>query len=239
LASIILEIVNGFTLLTLCSISIILGIKIILRYFKLKRRVFLLVGFTWILITTPWYPGAISFIHALIFKQPIPENLYFVIGNIFIPIALFLWITALTDLLYEKYQTLIQIIFILFGIFFYAVFFFLLFNAPNLIGETIGFTDVKYTGFIVIYSVIVLVIELVTGILFGLQSLKSDKEDIRLKGKFLILAFILFCLGVTIDALTSINFITLPIMRVLEISSAFLFYLGFILPDRIKRFFLS
>jgi hypothetical protein len=154
-------------------------------------------------------------------------------------VALFLWITALTDLLYEKYQILLQILCIAFGIFFYIVFFVLLAIAPEQIGTTIGFTDVRYTGFIVVYSVIVLVIELFTGVLFGWHSLKSENPEIQLKGKFLIIAFVLFAIGVGLDALTSINFITLPIMRTLEIASAFFFYLGFILPKRVKNLLLS
>ncbi|MEJ2279760.1 MAG: hypothetical protein P8Y70_18755 [Candidatus Lokiarchaeota archaeon] len=238
MVSLLLEIINGITLLTLCSISITLGIKIVSRYFELKNRIYLFVGFTWIFLTSPWYPGAISFIYALFTKNALPESIYFIIGNIFIPIALFLWITAFTDLIYENHQKLIQTIFLIFGVIFYIVFFVLLIYAPNQIGTTIGITDVKYTGFIVVYSLIVLVIELGTGILFGKQSFKSDNPEVKLKGKFLILAFVIFVIGVGFDALTSINFITLPIMRTLEILSAFLFYLGFILPKRIKNIFL-
>ncbi|MHA1440212.1 MAG: hypothetical protein ACTSPD_21905, partial [Promethearchaeota archaeon] len=233
-----LEIANGVLILILNFISLSVGIKIFSKYFTLKQRAFFFVGLAWIFISCPWYPGGISFIMLLISGKYLDAKVYMIIGNIFIPIALICWIIAFTDLLNKSKQKLIILAFIVYGIIFYAIFFYLLSKDPLLIGEVKGI-DVKYNIFIVIYSLSVLLIVIITGILFTRESLKSENPEIRLKGKFLLLAFILFVIGASLDALLTLNIITLILFRVLEISSAIAFYFGFILPEKVKNFLIK
>jgi hypothetical protein len=71
---------------------------------------------------------------------------------------------------------------------------------------------------------------LISGILIARQSIRSEKPEIKLKGKFLLIAFILFVIGAFADAVLLLTVITLPIIRIILISSSVLFYFGFILP---------
>jgi hypothetical protein len=129
------------------------------------------------------------------------------------------------------------LVFALFGIFFEIVFFVLLSINSNLIGYLKGITDVQYGLFIIAYDVPVLIIMLITGILFTRESLKSSDEMIRLKGKLLLTAFLLFIIGAGMDTSIPLNLITLSIYRTLEVLSAIFFYGGFYLPTWMKDIF--
>ncbi|TXT60482.1 MAG: conserved membrane protein of unknown function [Promethearchaeota archaeon] len=236
-----IELYNGTLFTIFVLISILLGLRIASRYFEKKDRVFLLVGFSWIFIVCPWYPSTIAFFNALITgaSPGLSAEIYFILGNIFIPVALFLWLIALTDLLFPKKQILIITLGIIYALAFYILFFYLLSIDPSLIGELRGDIDVSYNLFIAIFLAFTILIVLITGILFARPSLDSEDPKIRLKGKLLIIAFISYTIGTFIDALVTKNFITITIMRVLEISSAIEFYGGFMLPKWMEKLFLK
>jgi Na+/citrate or Na+/malate symporter len=79
---------------------------------------------------------------------------------------------------------------------------------------------------------------LVTGIKFGWETTKSEKPDIKLKGKFIIAAFVSFIIGAILDALLLPNLLMIIINRAILISGSIEYYLGFILPDKIKKLLL-
>ena len=80
---------------------------------------------------------------------------------------------------------------------------------------------------------------LIPGILIARESLKSEDREIKLKGRFLLIAFISWTIGALMDAALDPNIITLTIARLILISSAIEFYCGFLLPERIKKIFLK
>ena len=233
-----LDLANGILILVLDGISIYVGLRLILKYFKLRKRELLLVGLCWIFIACPWYPGGISFLMYIFTSQNLTDVPYFIIGNVFIPIALVLWIMVISKFLKVKRKNLLIFLFVLFGIFFEVVFFVLLSIDPSLIGYLKGITDVQYELFIIAYDVPVLIIMLITGILFTRESLKSSDETVRLKGKLLLTAFILFIIGAGMDTSIPLNLLTLSIYRTLEVLSAIFFYGGFYLPTWMKEIFI-
>jgi hypothetical protein len=235
----ILDITNGIILIIFSIISIYVGIRIILSYSKYKQRELLLVGLTWIFIASPWYPASISFIMFIISGQILTPELYFIIGTNLWPIMVIAWTIVFTDLVYKKHQNIFIILSVAYGIFFYAVFYYLLLMDPNLIGYLKGYTDVQYGLFIVFYAITLLIFELVTGTMFCNASLKSKNPEVRLRGKLLLIAFILFAIGAALDTSVPLTLATLPIVRSFEISSAIIFYMGFILPKWTKNLFLK
>ena len=76
------DFINGLFSLILVITSTIVGLRIASRYFKFKSRLFLCMGLCWILIVTPWWPSAISFLVALITGQGLPLQIYIFIGNV-------------------------------------------------------------------------------------------------------------------------------------------------------------
>ncbi|TFF87808.1 MAG: hypothetical protein EU550_02550 [Promethearchaeota archaeon] len=75
-----------------------------------------------------------------------------------------------------------------------------------------------------------------SGILMGRASLKSNIPQIKLKGKFLIMASVCYFLGGLLDVglIESIPWFIF-VSRTILMSGSVLFFLGFILPKPIER----
>jgi hypothetical protein len=99
--------------------------------------------------------------------------------------------------------------------------------------------DVDYGPILLAYVVPHLFIIVITGCLFGRESLKSDSPEIRLKGKFIIVAFISYIIGGFVSIGTPTNIPLVIIGRLISISSAFEVYCGFLLPEKVKNLFLK
>lgn len=234
-----METLQGALTFAFVLISTILGIIIITKYFIFKKRELLLVGITWILIVSPYWPDAINFIMILMYGTLLDIIIYFFLANALIPIIHITWMIAFTDLLYKQHQKIILLIFTAEAILFEIFFIYFLIIDPSLIGTQMAPFYVEWTDFIVFYLLFSILIFLITGILFARESLKSDKKELRLKGKFLMIAFITFATGTFIDAIGSLTEITLVLARTFVIIGAFMFYIGFTLPKFIKELFLK
>ncbi len=245
----VVDFLQGLFSLIFVVISLILGFTILSKYSKYKSNLYILVGISWIGVANPWFPDSISFIMNLVVQQSLQVELYFIIGNVFIPIALLSWLTAFTNMISKKRQKIIILLTIIFSIAFEIIFFYLLFTDIDLIG-TINplrpFT-VNFDIFITVYLLLVIVIMLITGIIFAQKSVKSEDKDIRLKGKLLRAAFIIFTIAAILDSLLGAIFedptdpilaIMVVVTRVLLIISAFSFYGGFILPKWMHSLFI-
>ena len=234
-----IDIFNGILLIFILAISVIVGLKIISLYFKNKEKVYIFAGLTWIFLVCPWYPHVTSFILVLTTEKGIENpEVYFTLGNIFIPIAIISWLYAFTELFYKNKQLIIISIYVLYAIIFYVLFFTALYilKKPILIGKLQGDIEVKYSTLIVLYDITILITLLITGIFFGIQSMKSDNPEIKLRGKLIVVAFISYVVGITIDAvIVEHSLVSLIFVRILEISSVVEFYAAFIMPDFLKR----
>ncbi len=233
-----LELLNGILLLIFNVIALLIGTKILSKYIQYKQKVLLYIGFTWIFLSCPWYPAGISFIMFLVTRRYLNPVIYMIIGNIFIPIAIILWLVAFTDLVWKKKHKIVIPIFMAYSAVFYVIFFYLLSIDPLLIGDVKGI-DVQYNTFIVFYTITILIVIIFTAILFILEAMKSDNPEIQLKGKFLLLAFALFIVGALLDSILGLNYIILLITRGFQITAGISFYLGFILPAKVKKIFLG
>ncbi|MFX1391233.1 MAG: hypothetical protein ACFE9Z_14300 [Promethearchaeota archaeon] len=234
-----LDILNGVFSLIFVAISLFVGLIILTRYFKYKDRVYLFVGGTWVFISEPWWPSSVSFLFAISNGVGIPSWIYFLIGNIFVPLAIVLWLIAFTEFHYPERRKLILLIFTLIGAIFEILFFTFLFSNPSLIGELNGPVDVNYKSFIMIFLIIFLMIVVITGFLFANLSLKSKDPEVRLKGKLLIVAYITFAVGALLDSSIPLNEALIIITRVILITSAIFWYGGFLLPKWMQKFLLK
>ncbi|MBD3254086.1 MAG: hypothetical protein GF383_03295 [Candidatus Lokiarchaeota archaeon] len=229
------EILNGVFSIVCVVISTIIGVIIASRYIKYKQRTLLLVGITWIGLFSPWWPSSISFLLIIFTGSGLSAPMYFFLGNFVAPVILLIWIIALTDLKYKNSQNLLILIYASIGAAFEITFIYFLINDPYSIGVLSGNLDVTYRGIVLFYAIFIVINMLITGILFGKESLKSSKPEIKLKGYFLIAAFVSWCIGAVMDAALPLTAITLTIARLILISSALEFYLGFVLPDFVKK----
>lgn len=244
----LVDVLQGSFSLIFVVISLFIGSTILSKYFELKNRLFILVGISWIGVANPWIPDSVSFLMNLIVQESLPQGWYFIVGNVFIPIALLTWLIAYTDMINKKALKKVIIITILLSIIFEIVFFTMFFIDMDLIGDinpNRPFT-VDFGIFITIYLLVIILAMVVTGVNFAQKSVKSEDREIRLKGKLLRAAFLTFTVAAILDSLLGAIFeeptdpllgIMVVVVRLLLIFSALEFYGGFLLPKWIKEIF--
>ncbi len=235
----LLEVFQGSFSLIFAIISIFVGLRILSKYFEYKRRELILVGISWIGIASPWIPDSINFIMILGFSSILTEEAYLIIGNVFMPLIIICWLIVITDFLYKARQKLILILCLIWTVIFETIFFTLLFIDSSLVGTFLGPFHVEFGDFITFTLLFTIVILLISGLLFARESLKSEDKEIKLKGKFLIVAFLSFTIGAILDSSISLIPITVVITRLILISSSIEFYIGFILPKWVKKFLIK
>jgi hypothetical protein len=229
-------ILNGTLSIIYVSISILVGLTMILSYRKHKEKLLILVGLTWIGIVSPWYPSSISFIVAFFNNgEGIPEVAYYLIGNIAGPVFIFIWLVAFTEFFFQSYRKLILGGSILYGIVWEILFIWLLIQGPGTIADFFPPIDVDYKGFYLVLALSVIAIVSSTGIYFSYRSIKTDKRKTRIKGYFLLAAFISYTVGAILDAAIPQDYIYLIPTRLILISSAIFWYFGFIMPEFVER----
>ena len=235
---------QGIFIFVFVIITLIVGVKISLGYIKHKRIEFFYVGIAWIGMAVPWLPDAIVFL-VLLFNVPVSvwyinAEWYLVLGTGFIPFFITFWLAALKNLIYIKKGTIILIINIIVGIIYEIFFFYLLFTDSSQLGTFEGIYESRFGLLIRIYIVYSLIVIIITGLHFGISAQKSDNPEAKLKGKFLIIAFITFILGSISD--TGLIFIAsdpIGITKLVLMASSIEFYIGYVLPEWARNLFLK
>jgi len=247
----IIDILQGSLSLIFVLISFFIGVTIISKYGKYKNRLYILVGLCWLSLSTLWLPEAASFLMSLFIQQTLAIEWYFILGNVFVPVALICWIIAYTDMINKEKQKMAVALILIFSVVFEGLFFYHFFMDINLIGiisPSRPFSaDLGY--FLAILLLISFLILFVTGFNFARKSVKSENKEVRLKGKLLQFAFVAFTIAAVIEKTarsiligtifpdpTLLFFsVMLVVMRLLLITSAFAFFGGFLLPGWMKK----
>ncbi len=233
-------ILGGIFSLIGVGIATFLGIKICLKYSQYKKRVFILVGLTAILICEPWWPSLVGFLGILITGENIPSVAYLIIGVFLLPLLAIIWLTAFTDLLFHEKQKIILLFFTIYGIMFELIFFILLYSNPILIGDIRGYFDPNYGLFVRIYQYSLMAFLGITFILFARESLRSENPETKLKGKLFLAAIITFVIGSGLEIIALPGFpsimstIFVIIARSIMILTSIEFYGALILPEWMK-----
>ena len=190
-------------------------------------------------ISNPWIGDAISFLMIIFMESTLNPLIYFIVAYAVIPFFILCWLIAFTDLLYPKRQRLILMIYLIFTVIFEIHFFYLLFTDPSSLGVFVGVFRIRWTLLMEIYFSIFILTAVVSGILFAQVSIKSHNPEVSLKGKLILLAFISFTVAAVIETFGHLDPLTVVITRTILISSSIEFYLGFILPRRIRNLFIK
>ena len=230
-----IDIANGIFSIIFVSISILIGLTIISKYFEHKRRTYLLIGLTWIGMSAPWTPSSISLLTFLLFGFVLSIEILLFIAIFFLPIVQIFWITVVCIFREIQKRKFIVGIFIIEGILIEIYFLLNLFTNPSAIGEFSGTFDMNYRLWVNLFLFSLLIIFLITGSMLAWESYKADDPEVKLRGKFLFLAFYSFIAGSILDIFSATSILLLTIARLILISSAFEFYCGFILPNWIKK----
>jgi len=236
--------ISGLTALISVSISFLLGFIVLIKCFKTKQvlifNFFLCIIFT----SSPWYPSGLGYLYWIITGEFLSYQIYVLIGTVGVPIAILAWLNVYLSTIKPKKKKLVLILYGIFSIFFELYLFYFLLLAPgapieSLLGIIIDPTnpmDIDYKGFVLIFLGLSILTSCITGFHFAAKSMKKEEPpEIRWKGKFLLIAFLFFGISAIFDALIEMDPILLIIMRIILALAMFLFYLGFILPQWIKK----
>lgn len=219
------------------AFSILVGISIASKYFKYKDNKLLLVGFCNLGLYQPWWGSAVAFIMVLLTGSGIPTTLYFFVGNFFIPIFIVPWMYVMSEFLSLKRKWILPLIYTIIGVIMSSYVLFYLITDYTILGTINGFFDAEYSGIMMAYLIFTLVSIVITGIFFARKSLKAETKEIKLKGKFLIIAFLFYLGGGLFDAGATLSTMVLIISRTVLIIGSMLFYIGWLMPEKIKKIF--
>lgn len=234
-----IQFLTGLFSLILSLISIYVGLYISSRYQKHNNKVLLYIGIAWCGLMNGWWPSAINFILVMTTGIAMSEVQYFIIGNIFLPWFLFIWMIGVTELLYKEKQKLIMLFFLMFAFVFDGLIVYYMLTDINRMGQLQGPVDVKYTGLYALFLIALLVFVASSGVLFARESLKSEEKEYKIRGYFILYAFLSWVVGSILDASVDLNLVTLPIIRIILITSNFAAYIGFLMPKFARKIFLK
>ncbi|MBD3253529.1 MAG: hypothetical protein GF383_00470 [Candidatus Lokiarchaeota archaeon] len=232
-----IDYIQGSFSLILVIISFTLGIIIILKYFKLHSKQYIYVGISWIGMVFPWFPDALNFILIIVFQISLSPFICLFLGYGFLPFFMMCWLIVFTSLLYPNYQKIILLTMLIISIVIQSFFFFNLFTDINQIGSFVGPFQIRWSLFMALYLFFLILIIFTTGFLFSFYCLKSSNPEVNLKGKFLLIAFIFFTIAAVIEALGHLQPWIIIVTRFILIFSGINFYIGFIMPKKIEKFF--
>ena len=249
----IVDILQGSLSLVFVLISFIIGVTIVSKYGKHKNRLYILMGVCWIMLSTLWLSDAGSFLMSLFTEQTLAIEWYFIIGNVFFPVALICWVIAYTDMVNKEKQKLAIGLIVTFSVVYEGVFFYLFFLDINFIGviDPLRPFSADFGYFLIILLLISFLVLFVSGLKFARKSIKSENKDVRLKGKLLQFAFIAFTIAGLLEKVARsllvgtlfpdptilLLSVMLVVVRLLLILSAIAFYGGFLLPRWMREIF--
>ncbi|MFX1273726.1 MAG: hypothetical protein ACFFBP_14220 [Promethearchaeota archaeon] len=229
--------VNGIMSTISLIIPMIITILIFVRYFRFKNKQIIYIGISTFGIN--WsYSGTVAAFFWLFFtKTSLPEPIYFILPICVYPITLGCWIYLVLDLAKVKKAKLLGLMTFIIVLILDITYIYLAFTQTSLLGEIVEGRniDVKFYGYAALYSLISLGIVWLGLIIFLRDVFKSVSKELKVRGTLLLVALIIFSLAVSFDSWVDLNIPQLIGVRTFVIISAIISYLGWFLPEPIKR----
>ncbi len=234
-----LMLIGIFTIIFIV-IQILVGIRIILKFFTYKKVLFIQIGIGWIGASTVWIGVAVDFISVLLFNTPTPIQVHLLIIGGVLPFTQLCWIAAITNLIEIKKSTrkLMLTIGIIIACIFAPIYIYISMTNPLVWGEKITPIQLKLSFLNQIHYAIEIIIFIVPGLWFSKVSMASNQPDINLKGKILLSTFLISIIMTLLELLSS-GLLMYLIARVIAVLVAILFYIGFMIPNRVKNLILK
>ncbi len=225
--------INSLFSILVIVVFIVVGLRILLKYKEFKEKNYFLTGFAWIGMSEPWWPSAIGFLMILLTGNALSVELYLILNSMFLPIFLFSWLMAVSKMVQVKRKFLLLTVYLLIAIILESIMIYYLITDVSKVGTMVSPVDIDFGPIAIVHIAFNLIIFMISGFQFSLKTLKLEDPENKLRGKFLLLAFILFLIGAILEIV-----ITLPPNRIILLLSAIIFYVGFMMPNRIKNYFL-
>ena len=233
-----LDFITGLFSLLVISVSTVIGLIIASKYIEYKSKPYLYWGLAYTGFYCPWWSSGISFLSVLITGQPLSLFMYILIGNLFVPLFILLWILGFTEMVYQDKRKILLIIYSTIAtvaeIF---LIYFLITGTYSVLATFTGIFDVTFNRLWLAWLLLVNFSVAIMGLLFARDSLKSEDSEIRFKGKVLIIAFLTYPICAIIDGGVELNALGVILIRSLLMFGAVMFYIGFFVPKFVKKIF--
>ncbi len=226
----------GIVTLIFVGVTLLISGKMIYRGIRIKNKLIAYVGISYFGLASCWFGVALNFLSVLIFRVIPPWELYFLAHGGIVTIALVFWITAMSELLMlkEKTRKKVIIVSVILASITEIIYIIIIFTETDLLGIPKAPIQVVYEPFSYVYLMTDLMIFLCFGFYFVRESLAANEPTIRLKGKFLGASFMIFTMGSILEVFVQEIWIFV-IARIIIMSSAVLFYIGFLMPSKIEK----
>ncbi|MFX0069598.1 MAG: hypothetical protein ACFFAO_00695 [Candidatus Hermodarchaeota archaeon] len=234
------EIINEIFSTMIVFIFVLVGLLTIRRYRKFQNQLYILWGIGLLGLGIPWLASSISFFMIITTGEGLTEVPYFFITLFPLAITSFFWMWTMTDLLIKEKQKFYLLIMVVTGVLFEIYLFYFLITDPSVIGILHNPPiDSTYYGITMLYMIFMMAVVSISLSIFIWQSFKLDNPEIKLKAKFLLAGLISFLFGSIFDGMFPLNVVYIMIMRLILFTSAIEFYIGWNLPESIKKFFIK
>ena len=226
------EVLYGIFNFLFVSLLISIGIRIIIKYFSLKRKEFFFVGLTLIFFTSAYWSVFINFLLIIFFDLKLLPPISIFIENAFVPFSVICWSYAFGELVYPNYKKTFITLTLSFCIP-YEVFLiiFTIIN-PDVIAIQVSTFYTQHGPIPTIFNISLIIVSFITVTIFTHVSMKSDNRIIRLRGKLLLIGVILIGTGMILDTIVLISLLTLSLTRLIFIAGAILYYFGFFYSEK-------
>lgn len=225
------ELLQGLFGLIWVIIALLIGIRIILKGASLERKDLIFVGFNYVFLSSAWWGVAFQFL----FLGNLSQAVYLFIANFFIGWGLICWTYAFCDVFYPSKKVIFVVLSMIFAIVWDIFLLYSLTNDPDMIATFTGIFDTNHTLYSLLFIATSIMIFMVSGIVFSYKFIKTDNPEIKIKGWFLLIAWISFTIAAVMDSAVTMTILLVVIVRILLISTAVEYYFGFFLPKALSN----
>ena len=243
------EIISGILGLIAFSISLAVGIIIVLKYFQYKRHELLTVGLQMIFVSSGWWASLLSFVLFILFDFYFPTTLFLILTYGIQPITHLFWIYSFAYLVYPKSKWKFFLVFFLVAVLYEIHFWYFMIVDPT--GIAIRESQFIYTDIspiIQLYVLFILVVGLITVYNFSKQLMRSDEPKTRWRGKFLMYSMILLAINAIVVIIITVTqepwdptqftpeqIAISIVLNIIIYVSTILSYFGWIMPEWLEN----
>ena len=236
---------QAYGMMTLIAIIINLIMSIVILKKANKQKVSILYIFFLTLLFTgvAWWPVGIEYIYWLLTGNLFPYGFLAEINLIAIIISFLAWLDLYMRIVYPGKRKLLLFMLLIYGLicvifFIYVIYY--LHLAPGAPVESMLGSEVtpfigKSPDIIILFALILLITVLITGLHFSITSMREKDPEIKWKGKILFISFIFYGIG-EMDFMSIFFGLEFAVItRLILIIGNILFYIGFIMPEFVKK----
>lgn len=234
-----LEIMQGILSLTYLIIGIIVGVYVCLKYITYHRKEHIGLGLAIIFSVIPWMASGISFLTYIFFDYLLDPAIYLFISYGSLGFAIAAMVYAIMSLTYPGSVNKITLIYLTIAIIFDIIMIYFLIINVSLVGEITGKFDSEATRGVLLYIIFILISSIIFRIILIRTLSRSERKDMRWRGRFIIIEVILMVIGSLMDAAVTLSLTTLIIARILLVIRLGFLYLGWLLPKRISKWLIG